>query len=342
MKRIITSSRRVELTDGTVVEGPSWQKLADKVLSDREKEYRNTGKPLGPTWDETNQCWKDTYGNILFNGGPMHPEPRITVTKLDATDPSVAGLFGDAVNDTQAPTPPQGLTFNEYADNAYRTEALPDTDMVYRYARVYSQLVADLKTVATLSAKLDVIKKFLFYGKMPAGEHFRKEFPVIDASNVEEMNPVARAILDKTSVHKPSDFFPDLRTLHGIIGLQTEVGELCECIGLFITGKVENPHNGLVNLLEEAGDVLWYLPILCGGISDYYGTGQQQVFTLDDVARGNIAKLQQRYPDKFEFVAATDRDTQAEMDALMRAADGGCVGTVVAVNPELAKLINPD
>lgn len=44
-----------------------------------------------------------------------------------------------------------------------------------------------------------------------------------------------------------------LRCLHGAIGIVTEVGEICEAM--------TNPVFDAVNLVEELGDVVWYLAI---------------------------------------------------------------------------------
>jgi NTP pyrophosphatase (non-canonical NTP hydrolase) len=51
------------------------------------------------------------------------------------------------------------------------------------------------------------------------------------------------------------------RSLHGAIGLCTEVGELSEVIGAAFDGGSFEEVDG-INLVEEVGDVLWYLAIL--------------------------------------------------------------------------------
>ncbi len=99
------------------------------------------------------------------------------------------------------------------------------------------------------------------------------------------------------------------RLLHGAIGLCTEVGEFQDALK-------KNVYYGkdldLVNLKEELGDVMWYLAILC----DELGT------TFEEVQEVNIAKLKARYPDKFDFDKALNRDLETEREILSEPSDG--------------------
>jgi len=177
------------------------------------------------------------------------------------------------------------------------------------------------------------------------------------------------------------------RTFHGVIGVNTEVGEMIECIenGKF---KADEPENApdWVNLLEECGDALWYLAIkideLFGLDYDHFqdSLNRNSVDTLDkrtieelierlrfsaneeldyskkvmmygkdddnmlkfqnctfvqflliiriinkvtkkadsieQVMKVNIAKLNQRYPDKFSTTDADIRDLVSERTIL--------------------------
>lgn len=87
--------------------------------------------------------------------------------------------------------------------------------------------------------------------------------------------------------------------LHAIMGLVTESAELLDVLKKrHAYGKPVD----LVNLREEAGDVLWYLPLLCRALG----------VSLNDVAALNIAKLRARYPAKFTQDAALNRNLDAE------------------------------
>jgi NTP pyrophosphatase (non-canonical NTP hydrolase) len=79
------------------------------------------------------------------------------------------------------------------------------------------------------------------------------------------------------------------RTTLGL-GITGEAGEVADLI------KKETGHGHPAQadlILDELGDVLWYVAAL----AQSYG------FTLSDVAAQNVAKLRRRYPDGF----STDR-----------------------------------
>lgn len=73
------------------------------------------------------------------------------------------------------------------------------------------------------------------------------------------------------------------------MGLAGEAGEVCD-----LAKKVVHHGRPLddamrTRLVEEAGDVLWYLAFL----ADTLGV------TMEDMARANVAKLARRYPNGF-------------------------------------------
>lgn len=91
--------------------------------------------------------------------------------------------------------------------------------------------------------------------------------------------------------------------LHAVMGLVTETGELMDAL------KKQHAYGkplDLVNLREEAGDVLWYLPLLCRALG----------VSLETVAETNIAKLRARYPEKFTSGHALNRDLETERKIL--------------------------
>lgn len=94
-----------------------------------------------------------------------------------------------------------------------------------------------------------------------------------------------------------------IRLIHGLLGVQSESGELADALKktLYYGQPLD-----IVNVVEEIGDICWYLAIL----ADACGT------TLEHTQRRNIAKLRQRYPDKFTEDSAAERDLQAEREAL--------------------------
>lgn len=92
-------------------------------------------------------------------------------------------------------------------------------------------------------------------------------------------------------------------TVHGIIGIFTEAGELLEALR---NAYNENILIDATNIKEELGDLFWYVAILC----------KEFGFTFDDIMKVNIGKLRARYPDKFTEHDAENRNLVAERGIL--------------------------
>jgi NTP pyrophosphatase (non-canonical NTP hydrolase) len=93
------------------------------------------------------------------------------------------------------------------------------------------------------------------------------------------------------------------RLLHALIGICTEAGESQDALKKALIYK--RPV-GRADMIEEFGDLLWYIALGLSAVQS----------TISQAMRGNLAKLKKRFPDKFRLSAATERDTEAEMDAL--------------------------
>jgi NTP pyrophosphatase (non-canonical NTP hydrolase) len=97
----------------------------------------------------------------------------------------------------------------------------------------------------------------------------------------------------------PTDVNKDHDLLHGVLGLITEAAELADVL------KKQHAYGkpiDRVNLKEELGDVLWYLPLLCRALDT----------DMESIAEMNIAKLKLRYPNKFSKEDAITRNLAAE------------------------------
>lgn len=94
-----------------------------------------------------------------------------------------------------------------------------------------------------------------------------------------------------------------LRVVHAALGLQDEVGEIAKATKshLFYGAPLDT-----VNLVEEVGDALWYLALLCDALK------VPMSFVMDR----NIRKLRKRFPERFtsEAAAEENRDRQAERE----------------------------
>lgn len=88
---------------------------------------------------------------------------------------------------------------------------------------------------------------------------------------------------------------PDLlRVLHGAIGMCGESGEVIDKVKkILIYGKDLDKKD----LLNECGDVLWYMTILLHELG----------YDLEDAMKANIKKLKKRYPNGFTTKDALDR-----------------------------------
>lgn len=78
------------------------------------------------------------------------------------------------------------------------------------------------------------------------------------------------------------------------LGLSGEVGEFNDMIKKWVFHEKELD---LEHAKKEAGDICWYLAMLC----ESFGWG------LDDIMQTNIDKLIRRYPDGFDTYLANNR-----------------------------------
>lgn len=137
-----------------------------------------------------------------------------------------------------------------------------------------------LKSIEVSCSVIDLEKKFLFYGK----ERFTKSC---------ETNNVCLSE-DKA------------RLLHSLIGIITEVGELC----VHVINILEEKEVDLTNVLEEFGDISWYQAL---GVTAISGLDKQ----IDtDFLNKNIEKLKARYPNKFTEHDALNRNLEKERNVL--------------------------
>lgn len=95
------------------------------------------------------------------------------------------------------------------------------------------------------------------------------------------------------------------RLEHAVMGIVTEAGELMDQIK---KSKIYNKPIDKVNLIEEGGDVMWYLALLAREL----GIGFEEMWDK------NIRKLQKRYPEKWSEHDADpqNRDLSKEREEL--------------------------
>jgi NTP pyrophosphatase (non-canonical NTP hydrolase) len=95
----------------------------------------------------------------------------------------------------------------------------------------------------------------------------------------------------------------NVRLLHAMIGMVTEAGEIQDQMkkAIFYGKQVDK-----VNLVEELGDVMWYVAIA----ADTLGV------SLEEIMERNNAKLEARYGKVFTETAALNRDLDKEREIL--------------------------
>lgn len=177
-----------------------------------------------------------------------------------------------------------------------------------------------LMGVKGFAEDLNLIKKLLFRGKTREELNF----------NPAEKPTVADLItaLDAINGWSPAD----IDVLHGAIGVITEAGEVAEYLLRWAEG---NPFDR-VNVLEESGDLSWYIVRSLRGIG----------VTREQSDRANIDKLRGRHGEAFDVFRDANRNLTAEHSKLedaFKASQGGKTlfseEIPVVKNPQLEKLI---
>ena len=99
-----------------------------------------------------------------------------------------------------------------------------------------------------------------------------------------------------------------MHLIHAAMGLTSEAGEFADNIKRHIFYGTPIDYR---NLEEEIGDMCWYMALALREI----GSDFEQVLEM------NIAKLQERYPHKFDNGRAVTRDLEKEKNAMISKKD---------------------
>lgn len=110
-------------------------------------------------------------------------------------------------------------------------------------------------------------------------------------------------IQDALRTESPNFFPVNSRVLHAAMGCVTESAEMMDALkkSAFYGRELD-----VTNVLEEAGDILWYLAILFDALGTDFDTEMARV----------IAKLKARFPEKFTEDHAFNRDLGEERRVL--------------------------
>ena len=177
------------------------------------------------------------------------------------------------------------ITAENYPENAGRTEQVP-TAPIPVSPQMTEVLTTAMMEVVKLSKVVDLLKRHLYYGQ---ALNAREALVLLNAQNVSVKYPAAGLSLT------PDQY----RILHSVLGVITEAGEMAENI---MAHLIDGAPLDTVNLMEEGGDVMWYLAIPM----NVYG------WTMNQVLQANIEKLKKRYPAGWTQEKALNRDVEAE------------------------------
>lgn len=167
---------------------------------------------------------------------------------------------------------------DEYYEQVVKPLKSPHYFPTFVSPRVFEQLLVNFVRAGGL---LDDVKKELFYGKRS---------PSLTPSNQESDFDI-------------STFHPDI--IHGLLGIITEATELAERL-LAMGREPQQSTSHRANLIEEIGDLEWYVTLLCARLCIARSTART----------ANFNKLFVRYPGKFTQQAAVVRDISAETAAM--------------------------
>jgi hypothetical protein len=208
--------------------------------------------------------------------------------------------------------------FEDYTAAARRTEPEVTDGMVHRFMLARMDVRELLKKLSAIGKEVDDMKRFIYYGQADGDVDV---VPYSKNHNIDRLQMAAT-----------------LHLIHGIFGV---VGEACELAddALFDHEKNLNAmplftgdRDVFDNMQIECGDILWYLPqiiralnIRLSVLGESRGAPMEDIppIKLGDLAAMNIAKLQARYPEKFDESKAVNRNLSAEMDAIVQAQSGG-------------------
>lgn len=179
------------------------------------------------------------------------------------------------------------VTHQNYPQFATRTERIPTEDTPIK-AHLVTPLFGAFEYLLRMGAVADDLKRAIYYGQPKNGSDILSKLPsgiVWDAPQGLTLTPV------------------QYRMLHASLGMVTEAVEFLETV-------VANLKDGTpfdpINIMEEVGDENWYQAIPMNIFS----------LTVEQIFAANIAKLQKRYPEKFDLDKAVNRDLEAERKTL--------------------------
>lgn len=169
--------------------------------------------------------------------------------------------------------------------DTYQRDALRTRSELYRPGLIGQDELGQLLTRAIASGNLaKMLKRIVYTNKSDGSTGVGPTFSAHPMSGIPAIIPA----------------MPDL--LHAVLGILNEAGEIA---GFFVN-VLQSNQTDRVNLVEELGDLLWFIALGCEAVG----------VPLSEVMARNIAKLKVRYPEKFTTEAFENRDLDKEREAV--------------------------
>lgn len=187
------------------------------------------------------------------------------------------------------------MNSEQFIQDAIRTESRPDSQLFTN-----AGLSGVFKLLIEAGKVADVCKRGIFYGKGLDTEKLGVTLESLGtfASHV-QYDLDNNLLIDDGNDEKVSYLHkPNLRLVHVALGILSESGEMLEAL----LKQMETGSLDKVNFGEELADVDWYKAVG----HDETGVSEPQQRTA------LIAKLKERYGDKFTSDAAHNRNLEAE------------------------------
>lgn len=192
------------------------------------------------------------------------------------------------------------MEFKDFTARALATESKPDTVIIDQ-----TNFQAVTGAIIAAGNLLDLIKKDAYYGLPKTQLKLNQRADKLDKY---------RGMLEMSTRHAVSGYYqaPDLtvvgnvnpRVMHGIIGTVTESVEMLEALNTAMRNGTDIDG---VNLLEEVGDLAWYVAIVIDALGGDW----------NKILEANLAKLAKRYAgNTFDAQATINRDVDAERTLL--------------------------
>lgn len=199
------------------------------------------------------------------------------------------------------------MNINEYLTESARTAA-GEPDLTKAFSNSATTLLTSVIAAVRVGNTCDAVKRSLFYKEVKEKTDDRYAKACVEYTNqVTELNKRLQSGDDSISIKD------DYLLLHALLGIGSELGEL---MSEFIQSKLDGREFDKVNLLEELGDIMWYMAMAIRELDKMTKDTNMGPQTFESVATANINKLKARYPHQFTSDNALQRDVEAEKVAL--------------------------